>query len=47
VAALRLLGAIVPDALATVPVFGGEAEVGAVRAVNQATRTSGEAPALG
>ena len=33
VAALRLLGAVVPDALATVPVIGGEAEVGAVRAV--------------
>lgn len=33
VAALRLLGAVVPDALASVPVIGGEAEVGAVRAV--------------
>jgi len=33
VAALRLLGAVVPDALASVPVVGGEAEVGAVRAV--------------
>jgi L-asparaginase II len=33
VAALRLLGAVVPDALATVPVIGGAAEVGAVRAV--------------
>jgi len=33
VAALRLLGAVVPDVLATVPVIGGEAEVGAVRAV--------------
>jgi L-asparaginase II len=33
VAALRLLGAVVPDVLATVPVVGGAAEVGAVRAV--------------
>jgi hypothetical protein len=33
VAALRLLGAVVPDVLATVPVVGGGAEVGAVRAV--------------
>jgi L-asparaginase II len=33
VAALRLLGAVVPDALAAVPVIGGEAEVGSVRAV--------------
>jgi len=33
VAALRLLGAVVPDELATVPVMGGEADVGAVRAV--------------
>ena len=33
VAALRRLGAAVPDHLATVPVTGGEAEVGAVRAV--------------
>jgi L-asparaginase II len=33
VAALRLLGAVVPDALASAPVIGGEAEVGAVRAV--------------
>ena len=33
VAALRLLGAVVPDALATVPVTGGDAEVGEVRAV--------------
>ena len=32
-AVLRLLGAVVPAALATVPVMGGEAEVGAVRAV--------------
>jgi L-asparaginase II len=32
-AALRLLGAVVPDALAAIPVMGGEAEVGAVRAV--------------
>jgi len=33
VAALRRLGAIVPDELATVPVPGGDAVVGAVRAV--------------
>jgi L-asparaginase II len=33
VAALRLLGAVVPDRLATVPVTGGDAVVGAVRAV--------------
>ena len=33
VAALRRLGAVVPDELATVPVMGGEVEVGAVRAV--------------
>jgi L-asparaginase II len=32
VAALRLLGAVVPDRLATVPVTGGDAVVGAVRA---------------
>jgi L-asparaginase II len=33
VAVLRRLGAVVPDALATVPVPGGDAVVGAVRAV--------------
>jgi hypothetical protein len=33
VAALRLLGAAVPEELATVPVIGGEATVGAIRAV--------------
>jgi L-asparaginase II len=33
VAALRLLGAVVPDEFATVPVTGGNVEVGAVRAV--------------
>jgi L-asparaginase II len=33
VAALRLLGAVVPDELATGPVTGGDAVVGAVRAV--------------
>jgi L-asparaginase II len=33
VAALRLLGATVPDALATVPVTGGDAVVGEIRAV--------------
>jgi L-asparaginase II len=33
VAALRLLGAVVPDELATVPVPGGDAVVGEVRAV--------------
>ena len=33
VAALRLLGAVVPDDLATVPVTGGDAVVGSVRAV--------------
>jgi L-asparaginase II len=33
VAALRRLGAVVPAELATVPVLGGEAEVGVVRAV--------------
>ena len=34
VAALRLLGAAVPTELATVPVIGGEAEVGVIRAVS-------------
>jgi len=34
VAALRLLGAAVPGELATVPVIGGEAEVGVIRAVS-------------
>ena len=34
VAALRLLGAAVPDELATVPVIGGSAEVGVIRAVS-------------
>ena len=34
VAALRLLGAVVPDELATVPVIGGEAVVGVIRAVS-------------
>jgi L-asparaginase II len=34
VAALRRLGATVPDRLATVPLTGGEAEVGVVRAAN-------------
>ncbi len=34
VAALRLLGAVVPDELATVPVVGGEAVVGVIRAVS-------------
>ena len=33
VAALRLLGAVVPDELAAVPVIGGEAVVGVIRAV--------------
>jgi L-asparaginase II len=33
VATLRLLGAAVPDELATIAVIGGEAEVGAIRAV--------------
>ena len=33
VAALRLLGAVVPEELATVPVTGGDAVVGSVRAV--------------
>ena len=33
VAALRLLGVVVPDELATVPVIGGEVGVGVVRAV--------------
>ena len=36
-AALRLLGAVVPDELATVPVIGGygdEAVVGVIRAVS-------------
>jgi L-asparaginase II len=33
VAVLRRLGAVVPDELATVPVIGGEAEVGVIRAV--------------
>lgn len=33
VAALRRLGAVVPAELATVPVIGGEAEVGVIRAV--------------
>ncbi len=34
VAALRLLGAVVPDELAAVPVIGGEAVVGVIRAVS-------------
>jgi L-asparaginase II len=34
VAALRLLGAAVPEELATAPVIGGEAEVGVIRAVS-------------
>ncbi len=34
VAALRLLGAVVPEELATVPVIGGEAQVGVIRAVS-------------
>ncbi len=34
VATLRLLGAAVPDELATTPVIGGEAEVGVIRAVS-------------
>jgi hypothetical protein len=34
VAALRLLGVAVPDELAIVPLTGGEAVVGAVRAVS-------------
>jgi hypothetical protein len=34
VAALRLLGAAIPDELATVPVIGGEAQVGVIRAVS-------------
>jgi L-asparaginase II len=34
VATLRLLGAAVPDELATIPVIGGEAEVGVIRVVN-------------
>jgi L-asparaginase II len=34
VAALRLLGAVVPSELATVPVIGGEAVVGVIRAVS-------------
>ena len=33
VAALRQLGAVVPEDLATVPVHGGDAVVGEVRAV--------------
>jgi L-asparaginase II len=33
VAALRLLGAAVPDELATIPLTGGDAVVGAVRSV--------------
>jgi hypothetical protein len=33
VAALRQLGAVVPEELATVPVHGGDAVVGEVRAV--------------
>jgi len=34
VAALRLLGAAVPEELATVPVIGGEAQVGVIRAAS-------------
>ncbi len=34
VAALRLLGVTVPEELATVPVIGGEAQVGVIRAVS-------------
>jgi L-asparaginase II len=40
VAALRRLGAVVPDELATIPVMGGEAEVGAIRAVRPAAPLS-------
>jgi L-asparaginase II len=38
VAALRLLGAVVPDELATTPVLGGGAEVGVIRAAGGLTR---------
>ena len=38
VAALRLLGAAVPDELATAPVIGGEAEVGVIRAAGGLAR---------
>ena len=34
VATLRLLGAAVPDELATIAVIGGEAQVGVIRAVD-------------
>jgi hypothetical protein len=34
VATLRLLGATVPEELATAPVNGGEAQVGVIRAVS-------------
>ena len=34
VTALRLLGAVVPDELATAPVIGGDGEVGVIRAVS-------------
>ena len=40
VAALRLLGAVVPDELATVPVIGGEAVVGVIRAVSSDHRSA-------
>jgi L-asparaginase II len=40
VAALRLLGAAVPAELATVPVIGGEAEVGVIRAAGGLARQS-------
>jgi L-asparaginase II len=38
VAALRLLGAAVPDELATAPVIGGETEVGVIRAAGGLAR---------
>jgi L-asparaginase II len=40
VAALRLLGAVVPAELATAPVIGGEAEVGVIRAAGGLARQS-------
>ena len=40
VAALRLLGATVPDELATTPVIGGEAEVGVIRVARGLARQS-------
>jgi len=41
VATLRLLGAVVPEELATAPVTGGEAQVGVIRAVRFSAEPTG------